>query len=112
MAEPAETPAALPTRVVVADDHRFLAQMLVEHLNRRGFEALIADVDDPELVNALHALDPGLILLDAVFHDDEDGGMRVLRDLGCGEIQGFLFSTPLAADELAVFLTADPQISV
>jgi EAL domain-containing protein (putative c-di-GMP-specific phosphodiesterase class I) len=31
---------------------------------------------------------------------------RRLCELGCDEIQGFLFSTPLAEDQLAAFLSA------
>lgn len=34
---------------------------------------------------------------------------RRLRDLGCTEFQGFLFSTPLAEDELAAFLARQQQ---
>lgn len=37
---------------------------------------------------------------------------RRLRDLGCEEIQGFLFSTPLAEDELAAFLARQHRFTV
>ena len=36
---------------------------------------------------------------------------RRLCDLGCDEIQGFLFSTPLAEDQLAAFLAAHHQFT-
>ncbi len=78
MAEPA---SLLGTRIAVVDDHRLLAQMMVEHLNQRGGEAVTADVADVGLVATLERLEPDVILLDAVFHDDENGGLRVLHEM-------------------------------
>ena len=69
------------TRIAVVDDHRLLAQMMVDHLNRRGGVAVTADVADIGLVTTLQRLDAEVILLDAVFHDDEDGGLRVLQEM-------------------------------
>lgn len=74
-------------RIAVVDDHQLLAQMLVDHLTERGFAATVAHVDDPALPETLRGLEPNLILLDAVFHDDEDGGLRVLRALADDDIR-------------------------
>lgn len=68
-------------RVVIVDDHKFLVEMLVGELVERGYEAMYVDVDDPELVAHLRELQPAMILLDAVFRDDEDAGLRVLCEL-------------------------------
>lgn len=69
------------TRIVVVDDHQLLAQMLSGALRDQGFDALVAEVDDAHIVDRLRDLEPDVVLLDAVFGDDEDGGMRVLRGL-------------------------------
>ena len=68
-------------RVVVIDDHRLLAQMLVDHLSDRGLEALTIDVSEQRLVERILAIEPDLLLLDAVFADDEGEGMRILLDV-------------------------------
>jgi EAL domain-containing protein (putative c-di-GMP-specific phosphodiesterase class I) len=36
--------------------------------------------------------------------------LRVLRDLGCHQIQGYLFSRPLTAGQFALFLAAHRQV--
>jgi DNA-binding NarL/FixJ family response regulator len=70
-----------PLKLMVVDDHRLLAQMLLDHLSDRGYEALSADVTDDQLVHRIIEISPDLLILDSVFNDDEDGGMNVLRDL-------------------------------
>jgi two-component system nitrate/nitrite response regulator NarL len=74
-------------RIAVVDDHRLLAQMLVDHLMDQGFSAMVAHVDDPGLPETLRGLEPDLILLDAVFHDDEDGGLQVLEAMADDDIR-------------------------
>lgn len=69
-------------RVLVVDDHRLLAQMLVDQLCEAGHEALAIDIADTRLVDRVIDITPDLLLLDAVFADDEDAGMRILRELG------------------------------
>lgn len=88
MADAAAAEFSTPiARVAVVDDHRLLAQMLVDHLVEHGFDAVVAHVEDPDLASTLRRLRPDLILLDAVFHDDEDGGQRVLEVMAGGPAQ-------------------------
>lgn len=63
---------------MVLDDHRLLAQMLVGHLVERGHEALTIDATDRRLAERAIETQPDLLLLDAVFGDDEDAGMQIL----------------------------------
>ncbi len=84
-------PRSARTRVVVVDDHKLLAEMLVERLGESGFEAMTTDVFDDALVERVRGLHPDVLLLDAVFHDDEDAGLRVLHELtghGGGDGEG------------------------
>lgn len=69
------------TRVVVVDDHRLLAQMLVDRLRHQSVEGLALDVTEHGLASRIRSLEPDLVLLDAVFGQDEDGGMNVLTEL-------------------------------
>ena len=69
------------TRIVVVDDHRLLAQMLADHLRERSFECLVLDVSEAHLARRISELTPDLVLLDAVFGEDENGGMDVLTQL-------------------------------
>lgn len=73
--------AVRPARVAVIDDHRLLAQMLADELGTRGYDACSVDVLESSLATRIRELAPDLVLLDAVFHDDEDAGMRVLQEL-------------------------------
>ena len=70
-----------PARVLVLDDHRLLAQMLVGHLSDRGHESLTIDAADDRLTERVLEVDPDLLLLDAVFTDDEGAGMRILTEV-------------------------------
>ncbi len=72
--------------LLVVDDHRLLAQMLVDHLVERGHEALSVDVSDRDLLRRVIEIEPDLVVLDAVFSDDEQAGRDILRGLrreGC-----------------------------
>ena len=70
-----------PVRIAVVDDHRLLAQLLAEDLGGRGYEAFALHADDPHLPSSIREVDPDLVLLDAVFADDESAGARVLAAL-------------------------------
>ncbi len=70
-----------PPNVLLVDDHRLLAQMMVEDLQSRGYRAASIDVEETDIAERILRLEPDLVLLDAVFNDDEDGGMGVLRSL-------------------------------
>ncbi len=74
------------SRVVVVDDHPLLAQMLVDRLCAQGFDGVALGVDDPNLAETIRGRSPDLVLLDAIFDDDEDGGMRVLRALRASHV--------------------------
>lgn len=72
----------VPTRrVVIIDDHEMLAEMMRAHLIDRGWDARTLGIDVPHLVDEVQRVQPDLVLLDAVFGDDEDGGMRLLAAL-------------------------------
>ena len=73
--------AALPPLIVLVDDHRLLAQMLVDQLVSAGHRAVSVDHTGAELVGQILDLQPDLILLDAVFGDDENFGLQLLRSL-------------------------------
>lgn len=68
-------------RTVVVDDHRLLAQMLTDRLHDAGYDAVIADVAEGRLADRIVELSPRVVVLDAVFNDDESGGLRVLEEL-------------------------------
>jgi EAL domain-containing protein (putative c-di-GMP-specific phosphodiesterase class I) len=42
---------------------------------------------------------------------ESDEQFRVLRDLGCHQIQGYLFSRPLTAGQFTLFLAAHRPIA-
>lgn len=67
--------------VVLVDDHRLLAQMMVQGLAERGFRAVAVDAMEQDVAERVLGLEPDLVILDAVFNDDEDGGLRILRSL-------------------------------
>jgi two-component system nitrate/nitrite response regulator NarL len=67
-----------PAKVLILDDHRLLAQMLVDRLAERGHQAFAIDVADRRLVERVFEIEPDLLLLDAVFADDEVAGLRIL----------------------------------
>ena len=73
--------------VVVVDDHPLLGQMLVDRLSAQRIAATVVDVDDPGLADTIRGLAPDLVLLDAVFHDDEHGGMRLLGALHASDVR-------------------------
>lgn len=75
------TQRTVPPRVVLVDDHRLLAQMMVQGLAERGFRAVAVDVAEQGIADRVLGLEPDLVILDAVFNDDEDGGLRILRHL-------------------------------
>lgn len=77
----AQAPRMDGPNIVLVDDHRLLAQMMVDGLVQRGYRAAAIDVDEVDIVGRVLGLRPDLVLLDAVFNDDEDGGMRILRSL-------------------------------
>ena len=70
-------------RIALVDDHPLLVQVLAERISTTGAECLTVEVDAdvPGMVEAIEGLCPDLVLLDAVFDDDDEGGMRVLRAL-------------------------------
>jgi len=68
-------------KVLVLDDHQLLAQMLVSQLNDQGHEAMSIDVTDARLVDRVAEIRPDLLLLDAVFSDDEGAGLQILQEL-------------------------------
>lgn len=68
-------------RVVIVDDHRLLAQMLVDELNDLGYLAMSVDVGESDIPERVVGLTPDLLILDAVFNDNEAGGLAVLQQL-------------------------------
>jgi DNA-binding NarL/FixJ family response regulator len=98
-------------RVVIVDDHRLLAQMLVDGLNELGYVAMSVDVAESDIPQRVVGLSPDLLILDAVFHDDEAGGLTVLQQLKrLGAPFGVVMLTGVA-DEIrhAEFLAAGAQ---
>lgn len=95
-----------PMRLVIVDDHRLLAQMLVDRLAEGGHEALALDVADRRLVDRILELAPDLVILDAVFHDREDAGLEVLRHLVArdGDLRVVMLTGVVDALRHAVFL--------
>ena len=96
------------TRVVVVDDHRLLAQMLADHLRERSLECLVVEVDEAHLTRRIRELTPDLLLLDAVFGEDENGGMDVLTELMGGDFPRRIVILTGVTDQLqhARFLAA------
>ncbi len=98
-------------RVVIVDDHRLLAQMLVDGLNELGYLAMSVDVGESDIPQRVLGLSPDLLILDAVFHDNEAGGLTVLQHLKqLGAPFGVVMLTGVA-DEIrqAEFLAAGAQ---
>ena len=76
----------------------------------RSFVSGIGENESDEaLSSAVVALAKRLGLLVVAEGVETEQQARVLTSLGCQELQGYLFSKPLPAEELAAFLRADEQ---
>ena len=81
--------------------------------SRRSFVVKMRDAGYPRnivamIVSLAHTL--GLKVIAEGVEDDEQ--VRLLRDLGCDQIQGYLVSRPVPAEEVAKLLSPAPPASV
>ena len=70
-------------------------------VDRTFVRDVTSDTDDAALVNAIITLAHNLRLKVIAEGVETEAQLRFLQVLRCDEIQGFLFSKPLPADELA-----------
>jgi diguanylate cyclase (GGDEF)-like protein/PAS domain S-box-containing protein len=66
---------------------------------------LESDSNDESIVRAIVALSKGLGLTTVAEGVETEGQRRILTDIGCDSMQGYLFSRPVPAREAAVFLS-------
>lgn len=69
-----------------------------------------ADSDDASIVAAIIRLAHGLRLSVTAEGVETHAQLAMLREYGCNDVQGYLFSRPLAAPEFAKFIASMPSI--
>lgn len=72
-------------RIVVIDDHEIIAQSLSASLSALGHDVVRVDAETPDLVAAIVAREPALVVLDLDLGPAGDGGLLVapLTEGGC-----------------------------
>ena len=93
----------------------------LQYLHKFGFDKLkidrcfiksIGTLDDSSVVlSSIVKLGLGLRTAITAEGIETEEQLRVLRDLGCHQIQGYLFSHPLTAGQFTLFLAAHQQIA-
>ena len=93
----------------------------LQYLHKFGFDKLkidrsfiksIGTPDDSSIVlSSIVKLGLGLRTAITAEGIETEEQLRVLRDLGCHEIQGYLFSRPLTAGQFTLFLAAHQPIA-
>jgi len=75
-------------------------------IDRSFVQGLPSDPDDAPIARAIVAMAHTLGLKVIAEGVEHDGQRAFLRDLGCDELQGFLYATPLSAEQCGRFLAA------
>jgi len=92
----------------------YLTQLPVDYLkiDRSFVNDICTDPNSAAVARAIIGLAHNLHLTVIAEGIETEAQLRFLRKLGCDEMQGFLFSRPLAADAFAAMLTAGQSIAV
>jgi diguanylate cyclase (GGDEF)-like protein len=87
---------------------RFLKRFPVHALkiDRSFINGIARDTSDGAIVSALIAMSRGLRLTVVAEGVETEGQLRFLREEGCSQAQGFLFSRPLPAEDFAALVRA------
>ena len=87
---------------------RFLKRFPVHALkiDRSFIDGIGRDTSDGAIVSALIAMSRGLRLTVVAEGVETEGQLRFLREEGCSQAQGFLFSRPLPAEDFAALVRA------
>jgi EAL domain-containing protein (putative c-di-GMP-specific phosphodiesterase class I) len=76
-------------------------------IDRSFIRDIANDSDDTAIVSAIIAMAHGMDLMVVAEGVETGEQLNILRDLQCDEIQGFLFSPPVTADEATALLDQD-----
>lgn len=81
----------------------YLKRLAVDKLkiDQSFIRNMVEDVDDAAIVKAIIQLGHTLKLTTVAEGVENDAQLALLRNYGCDEIQGYLFSRPLPADEFS-----------
>ncbi|MCF8184978.1 MAG: EAL domain-containing protein, partial [Polynucleobacter sp.] len=92
----------------------YLTQLPVQYLkiDRSFIHRVSTDPSSAAVARAIIGLAHNLHMTVIAEGVETDAQLSFLRRLGCDEVQGFLFSKPVPADEFAAMLTADKSIVV
>ena len=84
----------------------------VVKIDRSFVDKLTTSIDKQTIVGAIIAVADGLGLDVVAEGVETEAQLRMLASMGCEYSQGFLFSRPLAADDLLEFIRRNPQIKI